>query len=294
MTDAHTIRFDFKAFQSFVEKQCVHVSKSGSIAYDFDKAEQRVVEKYLTGLPIIESEIQAFIYSENFKSQKSQILEDLKQKLRQDPLDNDIVESLQKDLGAAAAQTCLETLETTISYLKETGGSKVTELASSVREMKFSKYLQVYLMFNDVEERVGNSKLIVQEVQLKHLESLYNCLKEIVEGADPNHFKSNIFDQYKQLLDSVEKDALRKACENQEFLDNLPQLLTAFKSFLEEMCSQTADHPGTIKDWLGAYYLEEDELSNYLWFDEHFPQSIQLSKALASYEELELICEEKN
>ena len=78
MTTAHTICFNFQDFQSFVEKQCVHVSKSGSIAYDFEKAEQRVVEKYLTGLPIIESEIQAFIYAENFKSQKSQILEDLK------------------------------------------------------------------------------------------------------------------------------------------------------------------------------------------------------------------------
>merc|ERR1711916_74370 len=103
-----------------------------------------------------------------------------------------------------------------------------------------------------------------QGVQLKHLEALYNCLKDIVEGADPNHFKVNIFDQYKEPLETSEKDSLRTQCESSEFLDKLPEFLPIFKNFLEETCSSNGDLHGAIKDWLGAYYLEEDPLSEYI------------------------------
>jgi hypothetical protein len=82
MTPAQAIRYDMDSFKSFLEKQCMQLSASGmGVQYDFGKAQDRIVDKYLLGLPVIEMELPLFAFS--LEQSLNGNLEQLKQKIKQ-------------------------------------------------------------------------------------------------------------------------------------------------------------------------------------------------------------------
>jgi hypothetical protein len=60
MTTAHTIRYSIQdGLKPFLEKQCVNLQATGSVEYDYAKAESYIIDRYLAGIPALDLEVNA-------------------------------------------------------------------------------------------------------------------------------------------------------------------------------------------------------------------------------------------
>ena len=182
MTDAHTVRYDLEEeLIPFFAKQCMTVAGA---SYDFGKAEARLLDRYLSRVPVVDFEQRSFTFSHEQNLQGG--LEPLKAKVRQEPLAHDVKEAIQRDLNgsAARAQRILEQLEMVVSFLTATGGSFVEQLDTSVGELQLSYYVLNFL--RDDEAALDLGRAVTNNVRLKHIESLWGILDDVtLLGVDP-------------------------------------------------------------------------------------------------------------
>lgn len=225
LTAAQTIRYDLHAITTFFEKQCFHLSHSGGIHYDFGKAQARLIDRYLTGLPVIELQAPLFAFTQ--EQTVGGNMSTFKQKVRQEPLPRDVEEAIRAQTSPSAAQTCLETVETSVSFLASTGGSFVQELHSGVSEMLLSKYLETVLLMPEVNIELP-SRVVVQEVRLKHLEGLWGLL---IELTNVDMF-ANIPSKYRQPLLPEDELELQSALTSLKLDILLPTLKGYMISYL--------------------------------------------------------------
>ena len=85
---------------------------------------------YFSGKPVIQLQIPLFQYADAKLALSRR--QGLKQKVQQEAMPRDLVDAVKKELNTpAAAQRCLELLQTTIAFLQATGGSVVKRLEVS-------------------------------------------------------------------------------------------------------------------------------------------------------------------
>jgi hypothetical protein len=175
MSRAHTIQYDLQhELHPYLEKQCVTLSSSGGVEYDFAKAEAFIIDRYFMGIPALDLELRMFVFAH--EQTPGGGMAALRQKVQQVPLPRDIEEAIRRDITTPAlAQSVLDVLETAISLLCATGGSFVRHLDESVATMPLGRYLKTVLLLDDAVA----SRAISSQVMLTHLESLWNLLVEL-------------------------------------------------------------------------------------------------------------------
>lgn len=149
MSRAHAIRYELQQeLRPFLEKQCVTLTASGGIDYDFVKAESFIIDRYFMGIPALDLEVRMFLFAH--EQNPSGGMAALRQKVQQSALPNDVEEAIRRDITTPAlAQSVLDILETAISLLCATGGSFVRHLDDSVAAMPLGRYLKTVLLLDD-------------------------------------------------------------------------------------------------------------------------------------------------
>lgn len=276
MTTAHTIRCDIEHdFIPLLEMHCMtNDDKTGSIAYDFMKAENLIIDRFLADIPAIDLEMPGFRFSHEQHLQGG--LSMLRQKIKQISLPQDIIRNIQREINTPAnAQYLLELIEQVISFVSATGGSIVQTLSENVGEMFLGKYIRSVLLIED-ELR---SRVISQQVQLKHLESIWNILTDMT-NCDPF---SNVNDVYKSSLSSRSRYELEKVLKNPNFKS--AKILSILKSFITENLQERTIAPST-SIYICLVNLEVDGiyLGDIDWFVDIFPQDIPMSEIVDTFE----------
>ena len=208
LTAAHTVRYDLEdEIIPFFEKQCM--TQSG---YDFGKAEARLIDHHLLRVPAIDLEMRVFTYSHEQHLRGG--LAPLKAKIVQEALPPEMQEAIARELGSPTrASAILEMLETVVSFITATGGSFVATLDTSVRDLQLAMYIKTVLL---MDEGVELGRVITTNVQLKHLESLWNVLTDMCV-IDP---MAGVSPKYKQELSPDDAAALNaylgKLAENEK------------------------------------------------------------------------------
>lgn len=161
LTPAHTIRCDIhNDFIPLIEKHCMVLSSTGKTAYDFAKAENLLIDRFLADVCAIDLEMPGFTFSHEQHLQGG--LSSLRQKLKQKPLAPDVIRAIKRDITTPSqAQYILEIIETVVSFLSATGGSLVQTLNETVGDMLISKYMSTVLL---MDEEIG-ARVIAQQVK---------------------------------------------------------------------------------------------------------------------------------
>jgi hypothetical protein len=268
LTAAHCFDCGIEDFLSFLEKQCVTQAAPG---FDFAKAESRLIDRYLCNLPAIDLEQSGFTYAH----EQEGTLVVLRQKLRQEPLAPDMLEAIKRDFSNPAnSQKMMETLEVVIDFLGSTGGAIVETLDTTLGDMLLSKYISTVLM--DPTE-IG-SRIVAQQVRLKHLESLWGLLMELTT-AD---VFANIDARYKKPLEEATMSELLAATGKENF--DTEALLGCMKSLiLEQLKNGILSPDATAYSTLEWTLLGEEELRDVPWFCDHFPRSLPMSQIVEAY-----------
>lgn len=285
LTAAHTIRYDLAGdFVPFLEAQCCEISASGGTAYNFKNAEAYIFERYLNSKPVMDLEVRMF----EFKNEQhiGDGLGALRSKVAQEPLPRDIQTSIVTDMdgGAAAAASCLELLETCVSFLSVTGGSFVQRLDSAVGEMTLSEYLRTVLL---LDEAGLGSRVVAQQVRLKHIEALWNLLQSLT--ADASDAFSKVHPKYCEPLGDVATEQLTEAASQLDCTTLLP----VFKSFVVRQLADDDTHTATItpdsniKENIGWLEAGDNWLLDLPWFADSFPDGIVMANAVECYRLLE-------
>mmetsp|Transcript_2295 Transcript_2295/g.4234 ORF Transcript_2295/g.4234 Transcript_2295/m.4234 type:complete len:332 (+) Transcript_2295:124-1119(+) len=262
LVSAHAISYDmYGGVIPFIEKQCVQYSSRGAVAYDFDNAERYLLDLYFSGKPIVELEVPMIQYSDEAGAS---VMSLLKQKVRQQALPSDMSESILKELNSPSqAQKCMELLETCISFLQATGGTYIQRL--EVGEKTLGEYVSTVLMLNQAEFQ---SKVVVQQVCLKHIDSLYKLLKSLTTVD----LFANVRPKYRETLDQKMAQELGEIALSLDTRSLCPLL----QDFVTEQLKEdhiSADE--SIKTIIGYLELNDTYLTDFPWFQQ-FPEHIPM------------------
>jgi len=282
---AHAITYDLAgSFLPYMEKHCVQVSDSGSIIYDFANAEQYLLEVVLSGKALLDLEVRTIQFTNAASSGDSGNVSLLAQKVKQQPLPRDIAENILKELRSPVeALHCLELLEVCISFLLTTGGSFAQHLDEQVSNKLLSKYIKQDLLMDDnSKESEFDSKTISQQVQLKHIDSLWKLLRD----CTVTDVFANVRPKYRQLLSDKPKAALLSLCQQKKL--DLDILLPLMKDFITSQLreDQTAA-TRSVKETIGFCEVNDQNLSDLTWFKTFFPDDIQMSHIMDAHRTLE-------
>jgi hypothetical protein len=163
LTSAHTIRCDLhQDLLPLLEKHCLsNDSQSGRAGFDFVKAENLIIDRFLSDIPAVDLEMPGFRFAHEQYLQGGMSV--LRQKIKQHPLPLDIIRAIQREVNTPViAQQILELVEQAISFLSTTGGSFVQTLSDNVGDMSFGKYIKVVLLLDEVT----SSRVVAQQVLL--------------------------------------------------------------------------------------------------------------------------------
>jgi len=284
---AHAITYDLQgSFLPYMEKHCVQVSDNGSISYDFANAEQYLLEVVLSGKPLLDLEVRTMQFTNAASSGDSGNVSLLAQKVKQQPLPRDISENILKELRSPVeALRCLELLEVCISFLLTTGGSFAQHLDEQVANKLLSKYIKQDLLMDDnSKESEFDSKTISQQVQLKHIDSLWKLLRD----CTVTDVFANVRPKYRQLLGEKQKSVLTMLCQQKKL--DLDVLLPLMKEFVTSQLreDQTAASR-SIKETIGFCEAGDQNLSDLVWFKTFFPDDLLMSHAMDAYQTLESV-----
>jgi RZ type zinc finger domain/AAA domain (dynein-related subfamily) len=276
-TNAHALLYNFSEFSQFVEKQCVH-NMRGGVEFDFASAEQFLLHNYFIGKPIINLELPMMQYSNVVGTASTDVL---KQKVRQEVLPKDVCDSILRELGSmAVARSCMELLETCISFLQATGGGLVQQL--DIGEISLGDYAKDVLLMKDAD---FGSATVGRELKLKHIVSLHSLLQDFTT-FDPTAL---VHEKYKRELTMDEK----QLASLNEQLDHLnaymPLILSAMKSYMPALAESNTGDDQIIKDNLG--YKEAEGIDGFLadesWYMDHFPAGVTMSNFVALYKHIQ-------
>jgi len=271
-SSAHALSYDLMGgFAPFVEKQCVQYTAAGQVSYDFKNAEIYLLDLF-SGKPLIQLEVRMFQYS-NTEAGSTYAL---RQKVKQEPLHKEMQTAILKELGSTSrARACLELLETCVSFLQATGGAFVQVL--NVGDKTLGEYVKNVLLLESAE---FGSKIISEQVCLKHIDSLWKLLRDFCV-TDPF---AAVSPKYREKLDAKAHEMLLKTSDSLDKKVILPLL----KEFITSRLSD--EHYGKdkpIKEIVGFLEAGDSFLSDLGWFNTHFPAMLQMRHILDVYTILE-------
>jgi hypothetical protein len=161
LTPAHTIRCHIlHDLFPLLEKHClINEDRSGFLQFDYTKAENLLIDRFLSDIPAVDLEMPGFRFSHEHYLQGGMSV--LRQKIKQHPLPSDIIRAIQREVHTpVVAQQILELVEQAVSFVSTTGGTLVQTLSDNVGEMSFGKYIKVVLLL----EEVTSSRVVAQQV----------------------------------------------------------------------------------------------------------------------------------
>jgi hypothetical protein len=161
LTSAHTIRCHIlQDLFPLVEKHCLgNDERSGFFRFDYSKAENLIIDRFLADIPAVDLEMPGFRFSHEYYLQGGMSV--LRQKIKQQPLPPEIIRAIQREVQTPViAQQILELVEQAVSFVSTTGGTLVQTLSDNVGEMSFGKYIKVVLLL----EEVTSSRVVAQQV----------------------------------------------------------------------------------------------------------------------------------
>jgi len=268
-TRANAITYQMELVLPVVEKQCVAYTASNDIQYDFKKAEDWLIDRFLTSKPVIDVELREFEYPGDSVIAKREILQG---KIAQEALSPDVEDDIRNELSTAArAARSLRAAEMCVSFITASSA----ELHSTVGEKILEEYVHDTLL---IEGDVLQSRVISKDIKLKHLDALCELLDEL---ASPNPFdKINQF--FKKPLSDKHHAMLLAACPKMDLTVLVP---TLFKFIRERVRTANETHApiGGPAGWLA--YAETDAgefLSELPWFED-FPDAITMPNIIAVY-----------
>jgi hypothetical protein len=270
LSEAHALVYDLEnEFLPFVEKQCVQFTANGDVVYDFKAAEQYLLDVYFTGKPLIELNLRMF----QFANQDNGSGFGLKEKVKQELLSAETESKILAELGSqSVARSCLELLETCISFLMATGDQS---LRLDVGEMSIGEYVSTVLCMEAVE---FGSAVVSQKVKLKHVDHLRRVLRDFTV-VDPF---SQVRPKYRQPLDEKQTEDLRSVASQLKLDWLMPVLKEYIISQLTEDFQRDSDPIKAI-----VSYLVHEETDSYFsdmpWFEVHFPGYLLMSQIMATY-----------
>lgn len=246
-------------------------SSSGNVQYDFKKAEQYLLDVYFSGKPLIDLEVRMVQYSNS--AQEGTFA--LRQKVKQEPLTKDQCDKILKELGSPAkARTCLELLETCISFLQATGGSFVQTL--DVGEKKLGDYVKATLMMDEAE---FGSRIVSDAVKLKQIDALWKLLRDFTV-VDPF---AQVRPKYKVALDEKQAALLTAACDRIDVKTIVPLL----KEFIETSLSEDyMNEDASMAETVGNLASGDTLLASLDWFV-HWPEALPMKNCLDAFHLLE-------
>lgn len=272
-SSAHCLKYDLHGqFVPFLENQCVQYTTNGQVLYDFEHAEQYVLDVFFSGKPLIDLELRMAQFTNPDQATTSR----LRQKVRQEVLPKDVAEQIIKELGSpSAARVCLELIETCTSFIMATGGALVQRL--NIGERYLGDYTKSVLMMEHAE---FGSPTVAKQVQLKHIDAVWKMLQDY---SIVDHF-ANIRPKYRQ---SLPPPAARGLTTLASRLD-LDLLLPLMKEFITgQLCEDHIGAAVTIKSVIAYLQAGDDALVDFPWFEQIFPEDILMCCALHTYETLE-------
>jgi len=270
---AHALSYSLQdKFSPYVAKNCVTFTDDGRIVYDFENAEQYLLDVFFTGKPLVKQMVRMVQYRDDEGAVNTHLF---RQKVTQVALSREEQKKILSELGSpAAANKCMRLLETCISFLQATGGSLVQKL--DVADLKISDYVKDVLLMDDV---IFGSETVKRNMKLKHIDGLFKILRgytvaDVFEAVRPKYK-----DSLDQKATSIVKDSLRKL--NLEVL--LPAMQEAIIQYLSEG-NMSADGP--IHEFLG--YMEHDDVyfNDMSWF-QHFPKMLLMKNICDVYKVFE-------
>jgi len=269
---AHALTYDLEGkFIPFVAKQCVSVGEDGARVYNFDNAEQYLLDVFFVGKPLVEMELRMVQYTDDEGAVNTMLL---KEKVDQEPLTREEQKQILTELGSpAAAHSCMRLLEICISFLQATGGSYIQKIG--VGDKFLLEYVKDVLLMKDVD---FGSHTIQSKIKLKHIDSLWKTLRDFTV-KDPFE---NVHARYKEVLDTKEGKQLQTAASK---LD-----LDALVPTMQELIIQRLTEPqmsakAPIADFIGWAPVGENFMNDLEWF-KAFPSKIEMKYIVDVYKML--------
>lgn len=267
LTEAHTINVSFENdFVPFLEKQCVMDNGRG---YDFAKAEDMLIRRYLSRARMIDVEFPGF----NYAHEESENISRIREYLKQTPMPSDVLDAIKREITTPAhGQMLLDLLETLIAILGSSLGSATSDL--SLGETLLSTYLRDVLMNHEDL----NSRAVAQKVQLKHIDSFYSLLLDVtvLDAFSSTEAK------FKMSLSEESIIELDEALSHEDFDKEV--IVLCMKKLIRDQLGIDACIKVTegVKTVLGYIEHDDQNLMDLHWFT-HFPESVTMSEIVEAY-----------
>lgn len=155
LTSAHTIRCDMALdlWPLLGKYSVVLDDRSGFLGYDFAKAENIIVERFLSDIPVIDLEIPGFRFSHEQYLHGGMTV--LRQKIKQQLIPQDFVRLIQREISSPIlAHKFLDHVEQVVSFISSTGG-KMAPFDENVGNMSLGEYLKTVLLIDEVNELIS-------------------------------------------------------------------------------------------------------------------------------------------
>jgi len=277
---SHAIKYNLKGdFIPFLEERCVSVGADGASCYDFKKAEDRLLKMYFRAIPHLQLELAGFVFKDEQQSNSRMSL--FRQKVPQQSLLVDTAHAIKRDISSPAqAARWLEVLEMAISFLLATGGKFTTTLDEGVATMNLLQYLKSFLLMSEEDLEQLCSGVIFQQVQLKHLEDVFNILSEMTE-VDALQKVSR---KYCEPLSDRMQEELAHGMKQMEARVLLPLLRTFILGSLQE---DTFDKKANAKETLGWIEVGDNYLKDLQWFQTNWPETVKMENLVSAFRFLE-------
>eukprot|EP00468_Gymnochlora_sp_CCMP2014_P001514 CAMPEP_0167741726 /NCGR_PEP_ID=MMETSP0110_2-20121227/1016_1 /TAXON_ID=629695 /ORGANISM="Gymnochlora sp., Strain CCMP2014" /LENGTH=5340 /DNA_ID=CAMNT_0007625809 /DNA_START=69 /DNA_END=16091 /DNA_ORIENTATION=- len=266
---AHALDYDLEGkFIPFVAKQCVSLADDGSKIYNFDNAEQYLLDVFFVGKPLVEMELRMVQYTDDEGAVNTMLL---KEKVDQEPLTREEQKQILTELGSpAAAHKAMKLLETCISFLQATGGSYIQKIG--VGDKFLIEYVKDVLLMKEVD---FGSHTIQSKIKLKHIDSLWKTLRDYTV-KDPFE---RVHSRYKETLDAKETKKLTAAAAKMDLEVLVPTMQDVIYQKLTEPI--TAGN-SNISDFIGWVQVGENFMNDLPWF-QSFPGKIQMRCIVDAY-----------
>eukprot|EP00656_Telonema_subtile_P027205 TRINITY_DN2923_c0_g1_i1.p1 TRINITY_DN2923_c0_g1~~TRINITY_DN2923_c0_g1_i1.p1 ORF type:complete len:2755 (-),score=765.54 TRINITY_DN2923_c0_g1_i1:91-8355(-) len=274
---SHMLQHSVDDLLQFVEHRCSAHSGSDLI-YDLEKAERYLIEKSLSGKPVIDLELRMFEFSSDISSIGTALLT-LKDKLDQEPLPPDAEQAARRELAnPAAASKCKELVEVALSFLAATGGDTGVKLGSSLGNLPLAHYVRDVLL---LPEDSLVSSTVITRVRLRHLAALFSLLRDLTAGE----LFGTVQGIYKVDLTAGERAMVESARE----VLPLELLLPNMKEFIERNLESDTFYPEVdLKENLGCWEVlgSDADLMDMDWYETDFPAGLALKSITACYKVL--------
>ena len=243
----------------------------GEHSYDFKAIEATLGRKLLADKQPLTVMVHHFPYAGDMKRKGK--LSSLRLRVPQQPLPKAVYQGIlgEVDTQHHASQLMAHT-EVAVNFLTSVGGAGSGGMAVD-SNMRLEDYILRSLLVSAAEWEELTTTNISRHVRLCHVQSLVMCLEEVTHGSP---------------LDAVDlayKERIPASLEREVLVAKphleLQGLLSTFHDFLVDQLATNGFPPTeSLKQYLtfADFDLEEEA-----WFQEHFPNSLQLAHAYEAY-----------